>query len=488
MELKRILAKDLRAATEKAVSLYGTDALVVSHEQVNGQTEVIVAVDIEPSFKREDLELADLNENGDVIRAAAEAQGEDCSEAEAVNNTATETPEFEAIFAQTLIPSGKGGKGKRAKSPAKAESSSQDEPEDLSATIPSAREQINTASLTNGQAANKSNHHESHREQLRAREIVDIVRQEMAVLRRELRLQQQLSSFGPVGLSSMGQTLNSALETLGVSTASRILLIDEIQSEESIEAAVEKAEAILTASLPKTITQVPTQGIHAVFGPSGAGKTQSIARLAQKAAETWGAEQVAVISYCDNRLGAWSQLQLSCSRLGLEAFRVTEANLLRSLIDELKGRRAIFIDSPGLQMKMHCEEIARQLPKAALHLALPCDISLAHALQLFKLCGWDDVILTKLDESAQCWGLVQALQQKPLALMNEASAGVGQASATNSGEALARLAKSQLLATAQDCLAQEAAQGISGLSANAMATISSGFQPTQAVLAPKHSS
>ncbi|MEY3942846.1 MAG: Signal recognition particle 54 kDa protein, partial [Pseudomonadota bacterium] len=43
MELKRILARDLRAATEKAVSLYGTDALVVSHEQVNGQTEVIVA-------------------------------------------------------------------------------------------------------------------------------------------------------------------------------------------------------------------------------------------------------------------------------------------------------------------------------------------------------------------------------------------------------------------------------------------------------------
>ena len=52
MELKRILARDLRAATEKAVSLYGTDALVVSHEQVNGQTEVIVAVDLEPAFDR----------------------------------------------------------------------------------------------------------------------------------------------------------------------------------------------------------------------------------------------------------------------------------------------------------------------------------------------------------------------------------------------------------------------------------------------------
>ena len=64
MELKRILARDLRAATEKAVSLYGTDALVVSHEHVNGQTEVIVAVDLEPAFDRASLELAEAEAHG----------------------------------------------------------------------------------------------------------------------------------------------------------------------------------------------------------------------------------------------------------------------------------------------------------------------------------------------------------------------------------------------------------------------------------------
>ena len=48
MELKRILAKDIRRATEKAVALYGNDVLVISSCQVRGQTELIVAVDIEP--------------------------------------------------------------------------------------------------------------------------------------------------------------------------------------------------------------------------------------------------------------------------------------------------------------------------------------------------------------------------------------------------------------------------------------------------------
>ena len=46
MELKRILAKDLRRATEKAVKLYGDDVLVISNAKVNGQVEVIVAVDV----------------------------------------------------------------------------------------------------------------------------------------------------------------------------------------------------------------------------------------------------------------------------------------------------------------------------------------------------------------------------------------------------------------------------------------------------------
>ena len=318
MELKRILARDLRAATEKAVSLYGTDALVVSHEQVNGQTEVIVAVDLEPAFDRASLELAEAQAYGPSAGGAPNETVVTEGSVETVNAINPDGPEFEAIFSQTLQPATK------KREPVMGEL-----------------------------------RQDNHREQLRAREIVDIVRQEMAVLRRELRLQQQLSALSPVGLSSMGQTLNTALETLGVSTASRVLLIDEIQSEETIEIAMKKVEAILAAGLPKTITEVPTEGIHAVFGPSGSGKTQSVARLAHKAAEAWGAEQVAVISYCDSRLGAWSQLQLSCSRSGIEAFRVTEASLLTSLIEELQGRRAIFIDTPGPQLKRHCDDISR---------------------------------------------------------------------------------------------------------------------------------
>ena len=46
MELKRVLAADSRAAKEKAISLYGRDALILSNDRVNGQVELIVAVDL----------------------------------------------------------------------------------------------------------------------------------------------------------------------------------------------------------------------------------------------------------------------------------------------------------------------------------------------------------------------------------------------------------------------------------------------------------
>ena len=47
MELKRILANDAKTANDRAMSLYGRDVLIISSHSVGGQTELIVALDIE---------------------------------------------------------------------------------------------------------------------------------------------------------------------------------------------------------------------------------------------------------------------------------------------------------------------------------------------------------------------------------------------------------------------------------------------------------
>ena len=46
MELKRILARDTRSATEQAMALYGRDVLIISNHRVGGQTELVIALDV----------------------------------------------------------------------------------------------------------------------------------------------------------------------------------------------------------------------------------------------------------------------------------------------------------------------------------------------------------------------------------------------------------------------------------------------------------
>ena len=63
MELKRILAKDSRRALEKVSDEYGNDALVISSAKVNGQTEVIVAIDLHADSSTDSIETTDSSKN-----------------------------------------------------------------------------------------------------------------------------------------------------------------------------------------------------------------------------------------------------------------------------------------------------------------------------------------------------------------------------------------------------------------------------------------
>ena len=73
MELKRILAKDLRRATEKAVALYGQDVLFVSNSRANGMIEVIVAVDVNPEPWAEATTSGDGDRFSEVLHKSFKA-------------------------------------------------------------------------------------------------------------------------------------------------------------------------------------------------------------------------------------------------------------------------------------------------------------------------------------------------------------------------------------------------------------------------------
>ena len=161
---------------------------------------------------------------------------------------------------------------------------------------------------------------------------------------------------------------------------------------------------------------MPSSGVHVLVGPSGAGKSLMVARLAQAASLAHGSEKVMVISYHDQRAGAWNQTQLLSAQSGVDSFRAINIGTLKLLLEEHASRRLILIDTSGVQMQERLSEIRGLQQDIGFHAVVPVDASSATLRRLFENNDntWSSLMLSKLDESNQPWALLQFLTEKSL--------------------------------------------------------------------------
>jgi flagellar biosynthesis GTPase FlhF len=367
MELKRILARDTRSAMEQAIKTYGPDVLVISNHQVGGQTELVVAI-----------------EAPDADTAQASASSDRAPEAVATAEITPPAPGTEPVqsFRQSLQ--------------AATQSAVRGDIE------PSTGERASTGPGRSDQDA---------RDYLRSREIVELVRDEIAALRREFRMRQQTSA-------------SQALQDTEMPGALLALMLQSISQASDAQEGLQIMREQLLHALRRPAVELPARGLHLLAGPSGAGKTLMVARLAQRAAQA-GCEQVALISYKDVRAGAWSQMQMLAAQLGVDAYRATDRQSLRVLIDELSHRTLVLIDTPGVQMTEQVQQVLSEAPNCQCHAVLPTDASTA---TLQRVLGQGlplkSLLLTKVDEASSGWALLQFLSNNALALSG-ASQGAG---------------------------------------------------------------
>jgi flagellar biosynthesis GTPase FlhF len=159
----------------------------------------------------------------------------------------------------------------------------------------------------------------------------------------------------------------------------------------------------------------PEHGVHVLVGPSGAGKTTMMARLARRALKTISTPEIAMISFRDHRAGAWGQLQMLCSQLGIDCYRAQDAQALATLLNELSPRRLILIDTPGVQMSDRLAECRQVCPSAQIHAVVPADVSTAslHRIMAAHNVNLQSLMISKLDESSAPWPLLQHLMTSP---------------------------------------------------------------------------
>jgi flagellar biosynthesis protein FlhF len=356
MELKRILARDTRTATEKAIALYGHDVLIVANQRVGGQTELVLAIDIAPEEVKVDA----------AVSAAPAGKFQNQLDALLRPHATGALAGAEHIAINKKIAA--------AIQPATAE--------------------------------------QDDRDRLRSQELVAMVREELADLRREFRLSQQAMPWQDMlPVDEAVKPLIQALSVSGAPVMLRTLLLDGLRDQTDLRTARQQMQKQLTHAISREPSEAPRHGVHVLAGASGSGKTLMAARLAKQAVQDMGSEQVALISYRDMRAGAWSQMQILGSQAGVETFRATDSATLAVLLAEMSHRQLVLIDTAGVEMDKHLQDIRSVCPQAQLHAVVCADASETSLRRVLAQADlrFASVMLSKIDESGIPWALLQFL-------------------------------------------------------------------------------
>lgn len=93
---------------------------------------------------------------------------------------------------------------------------------------------------------------------------------------------------------------------------------------------------------------VEAGGTYALVGPTGVGKTTTIAKLAARCVVKYGAQSLGLITTDSYRIGAFDQLAIYGKILGVKVHSAQSYNELQSTLAGLRGKRLILIDTTGM--------------------------------------------------------------------------------------------------------------------------------------------
>ena len=390
MELKRILARDARAANEKAIAQFGSDVMIISSSQVNGMTELIVAVDLPPMPTEE----AEPYLKPEFSRATSTAP----------------KGKFDVLLGQNLENNKRVARQSQATQTAQPIVEVKPQPKAAFVGTKPREVKLQEKSKTEAMEQQQAQQLAQQQDSERVREVVAQVREELASLRREFKLSQQVAAWqGGMPLHPALSPLRDALNDAPIPVALRALLIDSIKDFDNLNDALAALKRQLAHTIEQQTASAPKSGVHVLAGPSGAGKSMMVARLAHAAAQQAGSEKILVVSFHDQRAGAWSQTQLLCAHSGVDCVRATSAGTLKLLLEENEGRQLILIDTPGVQMNERLADIRAVAKNVEFHAVVPADSSSATIRRVFENTdnAWSSLMLSKLDESSQPWALLQ---------------------------------------------------------------------------------
>ncbi len=149
-------------------------------------------------------------------------------------------------------------------------------------------------------------------------------------------------------------------------------------------------------------------GVVALVGPTGVGKTTTIAKLAAGFAQVHGSEQVALISTDTFRIAGFEQLATYGKIIGCQVSLANDSQALDALLQQFSNKKLILIDTAGMgQRDLRLAEqlttlVSNTRVRIRNYLVLAANSQQAvmqENVERFKKIPLSGCIYTKLDES-----------------------------------------------------------------------------------------
>ncbi|GGP99764.1 flagellar biosynthesis protein FlhF [Shewanella ulleungensis] len=410
MKIKRFFAKDMRAALAQVKDTLGSDAVIMSNKKVAGGIEIVAAVDYDEP-KAAIASQAPTNSFMDVSEDRVSLGAKP-----AVKAHSKVSPPPAADSLQALLE-------KQHNRMAQQMSVHQDEPE-----LPEWARQLQGAkSAKPTPSAPQINHQEKPNKNNKNQSAeLDSLREEMASLRSLLTHQvSSLMKDHKKRSDPVGAMLESKLVAAEFSpaVAAKLAGLSQHYSPADLVRALPQSLANLLDNQGDDI--VKRGGVVAFVGPTGVGKTTSLAKIAARFAAHHGPEQVALITTDHYRIGAYEQLATYGKIMGCPVKQAHDLSELEQILYQFRNRKLVLIDTAG--MGQRDMRLYQQLDNLTANSRIPIRSYLVmsatgqrrvlqDAVEHFKRIPLSGAILTKLDESVSIAGALSVLIQNELPL------------------------------------------------------------------------
>ena len=416
MKIKRFLAADIRTALQQVKESLGPDAVILSNRKTDEGVEIVAARDFEVEAVTEGQDKSDdtlLEESpkgppstqvtpnpafsakgyGAVAEMVSEAKRQGSSPAKRIRQ-----PKFPRVT-ETDIPHFPGESYSNRKRPAEKR-------HDLPG------EKMRQTSTP-------------------APDALAPLRREIQQMRRLLdRHLSQTSLQEEVQNHPTRLDLMRALTEKGFSRHMVLELARRGGNEEEFEAAWRRVRQVLISQIPVVHDPLLDHGgIVALVGPTGVGKTTTIAKLAARFRLKHGPRQLALVTTDNYRIAAHEQLSTYARILGVPVRVAANTDELHAILRSFVDKRLVLIDTAGMGQRdgrlaeqfalLRDSEIAIET-----HLVLSAASqlhSLYEAMEAFAEFQPKAGIITKLDEAGCVGPILSALIERglPTAFMTD---------------------------------------------------------------------